>query len=287
MSIVEFKQQTGPHFYTKVVSPAEAEEMLKLNVKNRRIRDRRVTRYARDMAAGKWKNNGDVIRISWDGFLIDGQHRLSAVVESGVSVVLNFVDGLDPSSFDTIDTGGPRPPSDVLGMSGVKNATKIVSVAKKLIQWENISDKTQFTFNDVGWNLITNMEQLEYVEKHEDELQFAFSSVNGSFPYRKCGSPTALVAALVICLRYDSRATLEFIEKLKTGTSLDKNSPVAILRDRLVDPPERRGTAWNLEIMALVFKTFNYYLRGKPMKQLRWRQDGDAPEKFPVPGRWW
>ena len=49
---------------------------------NRNISDMLVLKYAVAMLDGDWHNIGDPIRLDERGRLTDGQHRLSAVVES-------------------------------------------------------------------------------------------------------------------------------------------------------------------------------------------------------------
>ena len=94
----------------KKISPKEAEMLLfEHNPYNyRKLNLSTVKIYAKDMKDGNWKDNGETIKIDTNGNLIDGQHRLQAIVDSGVSVDLIIVEGLDPSVADTIDIGRKR-----------------------------------------------------------------------------------------------------------------------------------------------------------------------------------
>jgi hypothetical protein len=53
-----------------------AERLLQANSLNRRISGPVVERYARDMKAGRWKLNGQTIKISSRGRLLDGHRRI-------------------------------------------------------------------------------------------------------------------------------------------------------------------------------------------------------------------
>lgn len=64
----------------KTVTPEMAKEYLKLNTSNRTLRTSKVRAYARDMLNGTWQLTGQGITISKDGVLLDGQHRLEAIV---------------------------------------------------------------------------------------------------------------------------------------------------------------------------------------------------------------
>ena len=55
------------------------------------------------MQNGEWKLNGKSICFDWNGRLLNGQHRLSAVVRSGVPLTTLVVRGLDPALVPTQD----------------------------------------------------------------------------------------------------------------------------------------------------------------------------------------
>jgi hypothetical protein len=65
---------------------------------NRKIRwgDDGVAGYARDMKAGKWRRNGETVKIAWDDTIPDGQHRLYACMEAKVPFWCLVVTGVDP-----------------------------------------------------------------------------------------------------------------------------------------------------------------------------------------------
>lgn len=68
-------------------------------------RHRAIQRYAQDMKAGKWKTTHQGIALSPEGLLLDGQNRLWAVVESGVSVKMMVTYNQDPDTMDALDDG--------------------------------------------------------------------------------------------------------------------------------------------------------------------------------------
>jgi len=65
-----------------MLTPEKAMEMLDRNKNNRPLSDSHVQRIAGQIRAGKWIFNGDTIKISDDGEVVDGQHRLWACIES-------------------------------------------------------------------------------------------------------------------------------------------------------------------------------------------------------------
>ena len=78
-----------------------------------------VAQYAADMRKGAWKFVPNlVISLTPDGFILDGQHRLSAVVQSGIPqrFMIHF-DG-DQSHFSVIDRGRVRNQVQLASMGG-------------------------------------------------------------------------------------------------------------------------------------------------------------------------
>src|SRR5262245_41386859 len=80
------------------VTPELAHAWLTSNVKNRKLRDEVVKSYARDMVNGNWVITHQGVAFNDKHELIDGQHRLNAIVESGVPVMMLVTFGL-PSNL--------------------------------------------------------------------------------------------------------------------------------------------------------------------------------------------
>ena len=103
------KQQTGKvkimkKIITKTldITPDMAAQMLERNTMNRNISQLNVTRYANDMASGAWEQNGETIKIAEDGTILDGQHRLWAIIESGVTVTMIVVYNVRKEARETV-----------------------------------------------------------------------------------------------------------------------------------------------------------------------------------------
>ena len=73
------------------VTPDYAATLLEKNTTNRNISQITVKRYAQAMASGEWMQNGQTITIAEDGTILDGQHRLWAVIESGITITFLIV----------------------------------------------------------------------------------------------------------------------------------------------------------------------------------------------------
>lgn len=87
----------GLEITVEVISPKEAQAYLDNNAKHRPIKEKKVAEYMAEMRDGHWKLNGKTICFDKTGRLLNGQHRLSAVARSGVSLTTVVVRGLDPA----------------------------------------------------------------------------------------------------------------------------------------------------------------------------------------------
>jgi hypothetical protein len=84
--------------WTQDVTPDWALSKLdeaKIEVSNRHVNERHVALLMDDMGKGRWVENGVAIVLDEDGYLIDGQHRLWAVAQSGVTIRSLIVQGVN------------------------------------------------------------------------------------------------------------------------------------------------------------------------------------------------
>lgn len=98
--------QTKFRAETTIITPQIATEFLKRNTINRKLSNATINDYAKDMQCGKWDFNGESIKISIDGILLDGQHRLWAVIVANTNVKMLVVYGV--SEIGNIDVGMKR-----------------------------------------------------------------------------------------------------------------------------------------------------------------------------------
>lgn len=118
---------------TLLVTPKIAEKMLTSNNHNRPVYQTTVDCYARDMRLGLWKQNNQGIGFDVNGTLIDGQHRLRAIIQSGVSIEMVIVTELPVESQMTVDVGKLRSTGDNLHLIGEDNGNLRAAVVRGLI----------------------------------------------------------------------------------------------------------------------------------------------------------
>lgn len=99
------------------VTPAKAQMLLTGNVNNRKVRPHWVKELSRRMLSGDWHQTHQGILLANDGTLLDGQHRLMAIAETGVSITMPVFYTQDKESFKVLDQGQKRSINDVTGHS--------------------------------------------------------------------------------------------------------------------------------------------------------------------------
>jgi uncharacterized protein with ParB-like and HNH nuclease domain len=116
-------------FKRTLIMPSLAKEILEKNIKNRRIKQPTIDRYVKDMTIGKWKEDtGEVIKISKSGVVLDGQHRLTALIKANVSLFFHIAYDIEDSVYTVLDSGSLRNSSDSFKIEGVKNSNIIPSI---------------------------------------------------------------------------------------------------------------------------------------------------------------
>lgn len=103
----------------RFILPPEAESILSRMTGNRKRRKTYVDTLAADMREGRWVDTHEPIAMSVDGNLIDGQHRLAAVVLSGVGqwFWVAVYDTHQTAIGLPIDCGVRRTTADLLGLN--------------------------------------------------------------------------------------------------------------------------------------------------------------------------
>lgn len=111
-----------------LVTPEMARSLLATNTNNRAVRHGNVRLYARRMRNGEWiSNKTEPITFDRNGRLIQGQHRLLAVIESGVPIRFWLAFDESPEAWDVLDQPGRRNLADMLTLE--KKIAEVVQLA--------------------------------------------------------------------------------------------------------------------------------------------------------------
>lgn len=258
------------------VTPVLAEKWLGQNHGNRQIRPRKVEAYARDMRNGRWATSGDSIKFDWGGRLIDGQHRLEAVIDSGATIKVLVVRGLDPRVQDVLDVNAKRSNADALRFNGITaNATDIAALAK-IANARALGLLTMATSTQVPE--LTNNEVIAWFEENPE----AASAVSlARRVYKQIGgSPSAIAYCVWRLEQIDPLATVEFFLSMAEARTQGTGDPrLALLRsfNRMREQGVRVTPALQLRY---VFAAWNAWRAGKNVSTFpRVTADGNGGTK--------
>lgn len=208
------------------VTPERAELWLARNRDNRNLRRSRVASLARDMAGGRWQLNGDAIRFSRSGVLVDGQHRLAAVIESQCTIESLVIRGVDDEARFTIDVGAPRTAADGLRFQGVENAKYVAPLARRLVQW-------RVGARSLGGSLnATHPEIYDFVAEHP-QIHAAASVALRARTSVPCSPTSVGVAYYLAAERSRDDAEVFFIDQMIEKIGLRADDPARVLLKRL------------------------------------------------------
>lgn len=267
------------------VNPALAREWMRRNKLNRNIRDRRVQQYAADMATGDWRWTGESIKFDHNGNLIDGQHRLSAVIKANVAVKMLVIRGLEAQAQEELDQGVPRQFHDVLSLRGEKQTATLSAVIRKIGAWDH---GTTSALDKTANNPTSVPQMLRILEAHPELRQIA-TTAHDVAP--SCGLPASLVGLLMwVFGRIDAEDSAFFFARLADGQRMEKGDPIYELRRALADlkQPGRKTEAKGSYLTAITIKAWNAFREGRsatnrPVGLYRFKPGGAKPEQFPVP----
>lgn len=98
----------------EIVDAEMAKEMLAAQINKRPMRAAWVREYADLMTRKKWGLSQDAIVVDIDGHLRNGQHRLQAIVDTGMAQYLVVLRGVSPEIDKNCDMGKRRTVKDLL-----------------------------------------------------------------------------------------------------------------------------------------------------------------------------
>lgn len=260
------------------VTPALAAEWLLLNVHNRSLSKIYVHALAADMERGEWDLNGEGVKFDLHNRLLDGQHRLEAIIECGLTVRMLVVRGLAANTQETMDRGKLRNVAGALELNNVANANAVAAA----LNWLNKMETGRPTSMD-RTATVTPRRALVLLEQNP-HLRDIGPILE---PIRKLRLQPGIAWALGYRFsEIDGVAAKEFFATLGSGENLAADSPIYRLREFLIaelakGAGKHRTKPWM--VCALVIKAWNFWRDGTPVKQLKVRLHGKKPEAFPEP----
>jgi hypothetical protein len=235
------------------------------------------------MRRGDWQANGATVVIDSQGRMIDGRHRMLAVIEADMPIDFLVVTGIDSQAQLVIDTGKSRSLEDHLHIHEVPNARHAASATRFL--WEYEHGVLQWR-GDIMKRPYPTLPQLAALyEKRAGDLQDGVAQAQSVFKTVRM-SKAMLAGIWPVLSSIDFEDASEFYDrlarKIMDGALIDS---VEVLSRRMnnQDRPSFGGRLSIRTQAAFMIKAWNSYRRGESMSRLTFRPGGASADKFPVP----
>lgn len=238
------------------------------NNSNRDVTLGRVEQYAEDIRRGAWIVNGEAIKVSRDGEVLDGQHRLLAVLQADAPITSVLITGLPPEAQESMDQGRPRTFADVLKLRGEKDYNVLAAAVRIVATYERSGIPLPgYVFSPSNQQLSASLKRNPGIR---DSRMFANRTRQ---PWLNVSVVTALHHLFSAASEPDATA---FFEQLLAEEYVD--TAIATLRARLLSEYhdiEHPRTHVRTRI-AYVVKTWNAWLAGEDV-ELVWYPDEPFP----------
>lgn len=256
----------------ETITPEKAAAWLpKFTRANRNMRDAKVEQYAQDMKDGNWRLTGETIKFNGSRGM-DGQHRLAACLLAGVPFRSAVAWDVSSDAHVAIDTGVARTMSDELKFRGEKDTARLAATLSHVWRYDND------VFNRRGHP--SRQTLLAVLNSNPDLMRRSVRKTIGN----KVGIlSTALAAVHYLASRDHSIEDADgWLARVNADVGHEEGDPTLAYRRFAVNTRNTahsrvRADTW----VALGIKSFNAYVLGDKVANLRWRRGGHNPEPFP------
>lgn len=290
-SATNFRKKLGwliaeaPDAVRMTVDPEMAEIMMERNAsdewKNRPQSTNGRARFARLMSQGRWRYTAETIVFSCSGNLLNGQHRLSACIDSKSKIDVLVAFGVEDEAFKCMDCGIARTSGSAFAIEGIPNYNFVASACRIVYAYVG-NQSWGGNLHHSGAMRVETDELIDFYYQHpliSESFHIAMKiSREGLLSPRWAG------AMHYICAMKSRAMANDFFERVATGLGIDSDkSPEYALRKKLLQSarqsPENQES--HLHLGAYTIIAWNDFRRGNDRLVFRWRTSQNPNEKFP------
>lgn len=241
------------------------------NTHNRSLRRSSVDAYARDILNGDWLLNHQGIAFDDQNTLIDGQHRLAAIVQTRATLMMLVSTGWPSKKvgaratvMDTVDRGLARTIADQLGLQhSMTDARRAVGMATVLCK----------TCRGVSGTMrMTTPLALAIITEFAPGIKFSMARYVNVQGLRHFSTLGAIAFAY---MAHPKEITL-FANSLYTGANLAPNSSALVLRNWLMNKNNQSGGSDQFWLIRTVLQHCRLFLEEKEAQHINQGGDGLA-----------
>jgi len=290
--------QTKMKAEVRLIDTELAMHLLENHHGNRTLSQSCVNDYARDMLEGRWRECGNPINIGPDGNLLNGQHRLWAIVEANSNnpnkeepIQFEFVIVTEVSNdvHKVFDIGRRRTGPQILGLQNIDKPTIVRGMADKYLRYvkslnlevEGVQPYTSIKgqpWKEIKpWQhgMVTKTEPDEYVLAHEAELAELLPYAHEFHKEFKKGKIWYAGFAYIVKKLSDKPYMFDqFHDAVVSGQMLMEGDPRYALRRHLIRQNKAPQSIWEQQFhVAIAVSAWNKWLDGQPVKLLRFSRN--------------
>lgn len=249
------------------VTPTLAAAMLERNSGNRPLNQSQVARHIDRLKRGDFVLHHHGIAFAKDGCLNDGQHRLTAIRESGIAADLQVTFGAERQEFSVIDQGRSRTAGDMLAILGETNCNHRAAIAKVLLTVKTTRDNPDP-------QMVTEYAMELRSSTMDDALHFGIA-------LQKACAPSAAAVAYWWIATHSRRPERlgEFVAGLASGEGL--SGAKLRLREWLVNHSRSAGASGKqVSVLraAVIIHAWNAFISGRKTFSTNWSHYLSLPD---------
>jgi len=265
----EEKPATGAGSKLVEISPTIASDMLRYNRKNRPMKKSHWERLAQAMLDGAFVTTPDAIAFDVSSNLVNGQHRLQALIAANSSLKFIVSWGHNMDAFCFTDRGAKRTAGDVASLDGFRDGKKCRAIAAQAMVVLDAWNGGSADFSRS--RLLGDHDVRNWMLAHREDLEHSYEATRHFFP-------SAIFGAVHFAVGLANQPRLEdAFRRAKEGTARDKDDPAYHMRQ--LNEIKDRGNEWVFKLLKLVSRE----LEDSKVKALRKQKK----EKLPGPPAGW
>lgn len=243
---IELYRDEGMKTETIRVTPEIARSWLTRNVINRALSEKHVDDLVWEVKAGKWRLTHQGIAFNVLGELIDGQHRLHAIIRANMAMDVRVTFNVEGGYDSPIDNGRVRRVHDILRV-----APRDVAICNAMLTLERAPRTRSGSASRIDEVFAAHHAGIEWAKK--------------TFPFQR-GITASLVAAHAYAYPVASRAVEKFAKQFLAHTGSSSNEPAIVLH-RYIERSSR-ATVKGRELSLATLKCLEAYCKGQTLGRL-------------------
>ncbi len=254
------------------ISHATAQKYLGQSAGNRRINNGYVLALAAAMETNKWDPDASEIVFDDSGELVDGHHRLHAVMRSGKTVRMLVKRGVNKAARGFIDTGRTRNIRDLFAMfrpelGYVNNRKSALTVCIGLVTGGSGRPPVVRTLSDYD----------TWMKQFEEGIDMALRIVGPKDGSHRAFCTGPVLGGFAFAHKSHPKKVEAFLVKSFEGLGLKRGEPATTLRNLLINGGpsiSAGGSTERQRVSKKVLSAIHADLKGLPWSKAQAGQDG-------------